>query len=83
LVCCTEKNLATLFQIAGHGSENDGQRAILKRADGKILKPVQPPPKGRREVEFYRDIEKSEHPDDVKIRNLIPEFFGVESIAFR
>jgi hypothetical protein len=26
-------------QIAGHGSEGDGQRAILKRADGKILKP--------------------------------------------
>ena len=36
------------FLISG-----DGQRAILKREDGKILKPIQPPPKGPREANFY------------------------------
>ena len=36
------------FYISG-----DGQRAILKREDGKILKPIQPPPKGPREANFY------------------------------
>ena len=46
-------------QIAGHGSEGDGQRAILKREDGKLLKPVQPPPKGPREAKFYLDINAS------------------------
>ena len=46
-------------QIAGHGSEGDGQRAILKREDGKLLKPVQPPPKGPREAKFYLDINSS------------------------
>ena len=40
-------------QIGGHGSEGDGQRPILKREDGKILKPIQPPPKGPREANFY------------------------------
>ena len=40
-------------QIAGHGSEGDGKRPILKREDGKILKPIQPPPKGPREANFY------------------------------
>ena len=46
-------------QIAGHGSEGDGQRAILKREDGKLLKPIQPPPKGPREAKFYLDINAS------------------------
>ena len=46
-------------QIAGHGSEGNGQRAILKREDGKLLKPVQPPPKGPREAKFYLDINAS------------------------
>ena len=58
-------------QIAGHGSENDGQRfdflfkyvhhcphvynrGLLVHESGFVLKPVQPPPKGTREVAFYQ-----------------------------
>ena len=52
-------------QIAGHGSEGDGQRAILKREDGKLLKPVQPPPKGPREAKFYLDINASKGNFDI------------------
>lgn len=28
-------------QIAGHGSEGDGQRTFLKHKDGRLLKPLQ------------------------------------------
>jgi len=41
-------------QIAGHGSENDGQRGLLVHESGFVLKPVQAPPKGTREVAFYQ-----------------------------
>jgi len=69
-------------QIAGHGSEGDGQRAILKREDGKILKPIQPPPKGPREANFYLEINRSNHPIDALIRNHIPKFHGLEQVGF-
>lgn len=68
-------------QLAGHGREGDGHRAILKRADGKLLKPVQPPPKGQREVDFYTSLEKSGDPIDKRIQQHVPEFFGVETIT--
>ena len=55
-------------------SKGDGQRAILKREDGRLLKPIQPPPKGPRESEFYRDINRSNDPTDVAIRRHIPRW---------
>ena len=36
---------------------------------------------GQREVDFYTAIQSSKHPADLKIRKIIPEFFGVETIA--
>lgn len=69
-------------QIAGHGSEGDGQRAILKREDGKLLKPIQAPPKGPREAEFYRKISQSRDPIDIRLRNFIPKFHGIEQVGF-
>jgi len=36
---------------------------------------------GLREANFYSSIQTSRHPDDLKIRKLIPEFFGVETIG--
>ena len=70
-------------QIAGHGSEGDGQRAILKREDGRLLKPIQKPPKGHREAGFYLGINQSNADEsDQAIRAHIPRFFGIESVGF-
>jgi len=70
-------------QIAGHGSEGDGQRAILKREDGRLLKPIQKPPKGHREAGFYLGINQSTADEvDQVIRAHIPRFFGIESVGF-
>ncbi|TRY76796.1 hypothetical protein TCAL_07414 [Tigriopus californicus] len=69
-------------QIAGHGSaQADGQHAFLKHKDGKLLKPFQKPPKGTREVAFYRGVQASDEPDDVAIRAWIPRFHGTENIG--
>ena len=54
----------------------------MKREDGKILKPIQPPPKGPREANFYVEINRSNHPIDVLIRNHIPKFHGLEQVGF-
>ena len=60
----------------------DGQQAILKRKDGKILKLIQPPPRGPREVNFYQEINSSNHPNDALIRNHIPKYHGLERVEF-
>ena len=71
-------------QIAGHGSEEgDGGKGFLKRQDGKLLKPIQAPPRGPRELEFYRSMNLSDDPSDIKLLSCIPEFFGVEKVGFR
>ena len=37
-------------QVAGHGSCNDGKAGLLKHKSGLVLKPMQAPPRGTREV---------------------------------
>ena len=64
------------IQIAGHGME-DGKQSFLMHPDGRILKPVQPPPKGPREVGFYRSLQESTDPVDKAILEVVPQFFGI------
>jgi len=68
-------------QIAGHGSCDDGLDGMLQHHLGFVLKPVQPPPRGDREVDFYRKISSSNHEDDVSFRPKTPRFHGVENIV--
>ena len=70
-------------QIAGHGSEGDGEKGFLKRLDGRLLKPVQAPPRGRRELDFYKRINASKCPVDRRLLKYIPEFFGIEKVGFK
>jgi len=67
-------------QIAGHGSCNDGQRGMLMHESGFVLKPVQAPPKGLREVSFYQTISTSTTETDVKFKRLTAKFFGTDSV---
>jgi len=67
-------------QIAGHGSCNDGKRGLLKHESGFVLKPVQAPPRGGREITFYQTISSSTIPTDVKMAELTAKFFGTESV---
>ena len=54
---------------------------MLQHHLGFVLKPVQPPPRGDREVDFYRKISSSNHKDDVSFRQMTPRFHGVENIV--
>ena len=46
---------------------------------GFVLKPVQGPPKGKREIEFYQHISSSPHPVDLQFYNLVPKVPSVLS----
>jgi len=67
-------------QIAGHGSENRGERGMLMHKDGFVLKPVQAPPKGLREIGFYQAISGSNDPIDIKFTEFTAKYFGTETV---
>ena len=53
---------------------------IRRPEDGRLLKPVQAPPRGQREIDFYSRIFSSVSKDstDKKLRHHVPHFYGVE-----
>jgi len=70
-----ETEVAPLPQVAGHGSWDKSQ-AILTNKEGCILKPIQPPPRGDREVEFYQTVNSSVNPEIAQFVQFIPQYFG-------
>nr|CAB3256567.1 inositol polyphosphate multikinase [Phallusia mammillata] len=67
-------------QVAGHRF-GQGRLGIgmLQHMDGSILKPVQPPPRGGREVSFYQKTfdSKCEDPVLLTLRPFLPKFLGM------
>jgi len=52
-------------------------------ADGCVLKPVQRPPKGEREVVFYETIfdEKEKREEILQLRRFLPHYYGVVELG--
>lgn len=70
-------------QVAGHGTEDQNSarhRGLLLHQDGFVLKPVQAPPKGDRETDFYRRVSTSSHPTDMEIYSFMAKFYGIENV---
>lgn len=76
-------------QVAGHGVNSEMKTndvpGVMITSEGQILKPVQESRglsertnRGLTEVAFYSHIMKSDDPIDMKIRNCIPKFMGIE-----
>ena len=52
----------------------------LQHEDGTILKPVQVPPKGQTEVEFYEEVFGEQASTDkvlLQLRELVPKFHAI------
>ncbi|XP_064605476.1 inositol polyphosphate multikinase-like [Liolophura sinensis] len=64
-------------QVAGH-RRGPGSMVMLKCEGGHVMKHVQPPPKGYREVDFYRKMFHVDMRDPVllRLRQHIPAFYG-------
>ncbi len=63
-----EKNKLSDFKIKG----------LLQTKDGFVLKAVQSPPRGMRELDFFKRIFNSKdfdlNKDEIDLRKIIPEF---------
>ena len=70
-------------QVAGHRFET-GKQGMLLDSDGKLLKPIQAPPRGEREVEFYQTVFGCETSDQsiLRLRQFVPTFHGVKHVVF-
>ncbi|XP_033338300.1 inositol phosphate kinase 2 isoform X2 [Megalopta genalis] len=68
-------------QVAGHPS-NDKRRTIgmLRRPDGRVLKPVVKPLLGKREIAFYESLEESEDPVMMELKNYVPKYYGTTEL---
>ncbi|XP_061491329.1 inositol polyphosphate multikinase isoform X2 [Rhineura floridana] len=67
-------------QVAGHmyGKDKGG---ILQHPDGTVLKQLQPPPRGPRELEFYNKVYAAGREDSVmlELQKYLPKYYGTWS----
>ncbi|XP_060589469.1 inositol polyphosphate multikinase-like isoform X1 [Ruditapes philippinarum] len=65
-------------QVAGHKHEGRSKLGLLEHEDGTILKALQKPPRGTRELDFYRKIfdEDCADKDILQLQQLLPQFYG-------
>ncbi|XP_053160984.1 inositol polyphosphate multikinase [Hemicordylus capensis] len=67
-------------QVAGHmyGKDKGG---ILQHPDGTVLKQLQPPPRGPRELEFYNKVYAAgcEDPVFLELQKYLPKYYGTWS----
>ena len=54
------------------------KKGLLQTDNGHVLKAVQSPPRGLRELEFYKKIFESKYSelnnDEIELRKILPEF---------
>jgi hypothetical protein len=46
------------------------------------LKPIEGPVRGKREVEFYYQLEASKDPIIQELKTFVPEFFGTQKLPW-
>lgn len=49
---------------------------MLKHKDGYVLKPVNRPVQGEKEIKFYEEMQKVVDPLLLEFRSFIPEYYG-------
>lgn len=78
-ICLPSGAVPLQHQVAGHRhGKGKSKKGFLQTDDGFVLKPVQYPPKGIREMEFYQQLFDSTVRDPVllQLRPLIPKYLG-------
>lgn len=73
-----EGHVEPIQQVAGHGSWDDSARMLIDK-EGCILKPVQAPPRGEREIAFYETITNSTDTGVHAFEKFTPKYFGVKT----
>ncbi|XP_019636006.1 PREDICTED: inositol polyphosphate multikinase-like [Branchiostoma belcheri] len=66
-------------QVAGHRyGQGKTKKGMLQHEDGTLLKPLQPPPRGQKELGFYQKIfdENTTNQDLLTLRLFMPKYLG-------
>lgn len=53
---------------------------MLRRADGRVFKPVVKPLLGKREISFYENLQKSQDPIMSQLKNYVPRYYGTTEL---
>ena len=53
---------------------------MLKHKDGYVLKPLEKPVQGEREVKFYQDLQRATDPLSAELKKLVPKFLGTTNL---
>ncbi|KAM8774273.1 inositol polyphosphate multikinase isoform 2-T2 [Rhynchonycteris naso] len=79
-VCFLNGCVPLSHQVAGHMYGKD-KVGILQHPDGTVLKQLQPPPRGPRELEFYNMVNAADCTDGVllQLRKYLPKYYGIWS----
>ncbi|XP_076244363.1 inositol phosphate kinase 2 [Calliopsis andreniformis] len=69
-------------QMAGHLSDDKCRTiGMLRRPDGRVLKPVVKPLLGRREIAFYESLQESEDPIMLQLKSYVPRYYGTTELS--
>lgn len=53
---------------------------MLKHKDGYVLKPIEKPAYGEREIKFYQDLQSANDAVSVELKKLVPKFLGTTTL---
>ncbi|XP_050471712.1 inositol polyphosphate multikinase [Bombus huntii] len=69
-------------QVAGHPSLDIERQTIgmLRRSDGCVFKPVVKPLLGKREISFYENLQTSQDPVMLQLKNYVPRYYGTTEL---
>ncbi|XP_034186725.2 inositol phosphate kinase 2 [Osmia lignaria lignaria] len=64
-------------RVSGHPFDDERQMiGMLRRSDGRVFKPVVKPMLGKREIAFYENLQVSQDPMLLQLRNYVPRYYG-------
>lgn len=55
---------------------------MLKDKNGHVLKPVDKPNLGEREIDFYMQLQLTTDPLFEELRQYVPEYYGTKNLYF-
>lgn len=53
---------------------------MLRRSDGRVYKPVVKPLLGKREISFYENLQISQDPVMLQLKNYVPRYYGTTEL---
>ncbi|KAF4525751.1 hypothetical protein B566_EDAN002011 [Ephemera danica] len=70
-------------QVAGHAFNDSKPRiGLLINEQGHVLKPIEGPVRGTREVNFYKQIQSSDDPIIQELKSFVPAYYGTKKLPW-